>query len=383
MKIALDLLSGKSLIGNQVYTIELTRALVESYPEHEFRALVYLNKARQAETVIGNYPNLNFLNILPHDLLLGKALRPVINSATDTIKNLAASRVDLYHCTNPLLYPFGLKNGVVTLHDLIALRDEPWSSEKSQTFYRQRIGKVLDEAKSIMTVSEYTLKDLTEMFPACAKKAMVTPNAANPVFRPVVANRSFLSQYGISDSRKPFILLVGEIQPRKNIEGFLDAFSSLPESIQSEFQIVIVGSAKNPHNQERFERSLSSFKSKTKVYHLRNVPLDDLVKLYNTAFAFVYLSFFEGFGLPVIEAMSCSCPVLTSSTTSLGEVAADAGLTADPNDHEAVRHALSELLTNEPLREKLRQKGLERAQFYSWKNTAKLTMDGYVKALTR
>jgi len=381
MRISIDLLRGRAMTGNEVYTHELTKAMVRLYPESEYYAILYMNRRKEAERAVGKSISIKYLNVLPHDLSLGKKFRPIVSAFSKHIKRAVSENVDLYHCTNPLNYPFGVKNGVVTLHDLIALRKEPWASSGSKMFYRENIEKILREARVILTVSDFTRNDAIKRYPEIADKIFTTPLAANPVFRITETDRNYLQKFGVKDPGKPYILSVAEIQPRKNLGGLVQAFKALPEKIRKEYQLIFVGKTKRGDAQKNFNEELADLRQAYDVYHLQNVPLDDLVKLYNTAHLFVYLSFFEGFGLPVIEAMSCGCPVLTSCTTSLGEVAGRSAYTVDPEDRDSVASALQELLTDESLRARYRQDGLLRAKEFSWEQTARLTMDGYKKAL--
>jgi glycosyltransferase involved in cell wall biosynthesis len=370
------------MTGNEVYTHELTKSMVRCYPDNEYYAILYLNRRKEAERAIGRYASMKYMNMLPHDLLLGKQFRSAVSAISGYLKRSISKTVDLYHCTNPNAFPLGINNGVVTLHDLIALRPEPWSSAGSQMFYRENIEKILSAARMILTVSDFTRNDAIERYPSISDKIFTTPLAANPVFRVTGIDRGYIRKFGVKDPEKPYLLSVGEIQPRKNVGGFVKAFRALPEKTRKEYQLIFVGKAKQEQAQQQFNEELAILRQENDVYHLENVPIDDLVRLYNTAHLFVYLSFFEGFGLPVVEAMSCGCPVLTSSTTSLGEVASNAALTVDPHNHDAVVAALHELLTAESLRARYREIGLLRAGEFSWEKTARLTMEGYKKAYT-
>lgn len=380
MNIVIDLLRASAINGNQVYTLELTKALVSFFPEHHYHTLLYLNRKQEAEKLIGVFPHLHYRNILPHESLLGRPLKPLISSLINRIKKSAADRADIFHCTNPIRFPFGIKNSVVTLHDLIALRPEPWASEGSKAFYRKYTEKILQQAVKVFTVSEFTRQDAITRFPQHAEKFLTTPLAANTLFRCINTDRQFLTGYGIADPDKPYLLYVGEIQPRKNIPGMLRAINSLPTPLKKEIQLIMIGKISSAENRLMLEKELQPLQQHLSIHHLQNVPATDLVKFYNAAFAFLYISFYEGFGLPVIEAMSCGCPVLTSDTTSLREVAADAALTVNPHDQDALREGIIRLLHESELRKKLKKQGLVRAASYSWEQTARKTMDGYMLA---
>jgi len=362
MNITYDVVKTAGYSGNLTYTKDLISALALHFPDNRYRLLTQLNKKKDVEAFFGKNNSFEYRNILLNERMLGEKGRPFFQAINLSVLREAANHTDMYHATNPTHFPDGIKNGVVTLHDLIALLPESWASVDSRTFYHKKISSILQQAKLVFTVSEFTRSDAQHYFPKYADKYVATPLAANPAFRQISTNRNFLLQYGIADPLKPYLLYVGEIQPRKNIEGLLRAFEALPSALQHELQIIIVGHAKRKENLTLFHDAINDMKSRAPVYHLRNVPLVDLVKLYNAAHAFVYLSFYEGFGLPIIEAMSCGCPVLTSKTTSLGEVAADAALTIDPRDHEEITEALKQLLEEGETRKKLIEKGLLRAQ---------------------
>lgn len=383
MDITIDVLKTDVMNGNQVYTIELTRALLRYFPEHQYNALLYLNKKQQAQKTFGSNQKLRYLNILPHNNLVGKSLKPLVSRAVNLAIHSVARHSDIYHCTNPNRFPLGISNGIVTLHDLIALRSEAWVSAGSQEFYRKNIFRILKEAKIVLTVSEFTRQDAIRHFPACEEKLIVTPLAAAPVFRKTVVNRSFLAGYGIPDTKKPYLLYVGELQPRKNIGSLLCAFDVLPPRLRNELQVIIVGSAKSPENREHFRAAVQAMKHRDQVFHLVNVPVEDLVLLYSAAHAFVYLSFYEGFGLPVLEAMSCGCPVLTANNSSLKEIAGNAAITVDPSDTDAVRDCLIRLLTENTLQENLKKLGMIRSAEYTWEETARKTVEGYRLAIER
>jgi len=381
MKLSINVIKTSVYNGNLTYTTNLINALAQYYPENQYILLTQLNKKKEVRKSFIKSNALHYHNILNNEGVLGKKRKALVRGINQTITRITAQHSDLYHATNPTNFSDGISNGVVTLHDLIALRPNPWASPDSILFYKKRIESILQQAKVVFTVSEFTKNDAVEHFPKYAEKYLPTPIAANPLFTTIETSRDFLLQYGIKNINKPFLLSVGEIQPRKNIEGFLKGFDALPITIQNELQIIIVGSAKRHENLTQFENTVAGIKAHAEVYHLQNVPIDDLIKLYNTAHALIYLSHFEGFGLPIVEAMNCGCPVITSNTTSLGEVAADAAITVNPNDQDAITHAMASIIEENSTRELLKQKGFVRARDFSWEKTAQKTMGGYKKAM--
>jgi len=380
LNLAYDILKAKGYTGNQIYTNELLKSLTTSFPDNIYHLIINLSRKNEVMRELGNNEMLHYHNILPSNLALGKHFEKKIRLINQKILISATKKYDIYHATNPFHLPDGIKNGVVTLHDLISLRDHPWVSNGTKEFYRKRIRSILRQAKMIFCVSSYTEQDALEHFPELEGKTQVTPLAAATLCKTGPSDIStILRKYNISSISKPYLLYVGEIQPRKNLDAILLAFDALPAPLRQSLQLIIIGSARSSENMTKFRTTLENLKNRQDIHHLANVPSQDLVRFYNGAFFFIFPSFFEGFGLPVIEAMSCGCPVITSNTTSLREVAANAAITVNPRDIEELLQAMTDLIDSDSLRETYRQKGLEHSKAFSWQRTARETMAGYRK----
>lgn len=379
MNLAYDIIKVKNYTGNQVYTNELLKSLVPAFPENTYHLIINWTRKNEAIQEFGNDPALHYHNTLPSHLILGKRFEKKIRLFNQKLLIETTKKYDIYHATNPFHFPNGIKNGVVTLHDLISLRDNPWVSNGSKEFYRKHIRSILQQAKMVFCVSSYTEQDALNHFPELTGKTQVTPLGAAAIFKAEQPNNNILKKYNISAVNKPYLLYVGEIQPRKNIDTILLAFDALPASIRQSLQLIIIGSARSSENMFRFTTTLENLRNRHDIHHLTNVPSEDLVQFYNGAFFFIFPSFFEGFGLPVIEAMSCGCPVITSNTSSLQEVAADAAITVDPCSKEELLQAMIEMIEHDSMRESYSRKGLERSKAFSWKQTAAATMHGYRK----
>jgi glycosyltransferase involved in cell wall biosynthesis len=379
LNLAYDIIKVKSYTGNQVYTSELLKSLVRAFPENTYHLIINWTRKKEAIQKFGNDPALHYHNTLPSHLILGKHFEKKIRFLNQKLLVETTKKYDIYHATNPFHFPTGIKNGVVTLHDLISLRDNPWVSNGSKEFYRKNIRSILQQANLIFCVSSYTEQDALQHFPELTGKTQVTPLAAATIFKAKHTGKDFLKKYNISAVNKPYLLYVGEIQPRKNIDTILLAFDALPAAMRKSLQLIIIGSARSSENMLKFTTTLKNLSNSHEIYHLTNVPSEDLVQFYNGALCFIFPSFFEGFGLPVIEAMSCGCPVITSNTSSLIEVAADAAITVDPSSKEELREAMMDMIEHDSLRESYHQKGLERSKAFSWAQTAAATMFGYRK----
>jgi O-antigen biosynthesis alpha-1,3-mannosyltransferase len=366
--------------GNKTYTVELVKALAGLGTADEWQLVTYWRKKRQTLELFGPDPRFVIKNTIPHPLLLGRHLMPCVDSIKPIFEWLVGRHCDLFHCTNPIHFPLGMPRVVTTIHDLIALHDEPWVPECVKPFFRRNISAIVNRSIAIFADSECTRSDIIGRYPAAKGTTTVIPLAVNPCFTRTACDRSFLSRYGIADTGRPYLLSVGEIMPRKNTLAVIECFESLAGGFPGVNFILIGQARKNAYTDEVLRHiAYSPLRDRIKILH--SVGNDDLVRFYNHAEGMVYFSFFEGFGLPILEAMACGCPVATSRTSSMTEIADGAAIMVDPHDSGSMREGMFRLLDDKTLKEELRKKGLLRAAQYSWIKTAEMTYEGYKKAL--
>ena len=281
---------------------------------------------------------------------------------------LDALKPDVAHFTNGMI-PFGSPvTTVVTVHDM-SLRLYPRCHPLRRLLLNRPLMRVaIQQASAIVTVSHSARRDLLRLHGVAADRVSVVHEAASPVFRPIT-DRARLddvrAKYGLPDR---FILYVGTIEPRKNLSRLMAAFAAARKAgIQQ--RLVCVG----PYGWS--SRDLSGHIERLGIHdavHFTGyVPFDDLPAIYNLADFFVFPSLYEGFGLPVVEAMASGLPVLTSNTSSLGEIARDAAETVDPSDTDAMIDAIRRLATDASLRRDLAERGLARSRAFSWTQTAR------------
>jgi alpha-1,3-rhamnosyl/mannosyltransferase len=382
MRIAFDAFSLGSLSpnGNKSYSVELIKALAGLNAIDRLLLVTYWNRKKRIERLFREYPACTVLNLFPQPKILGNQLKCLITSANPIIERFLRSRCDLFHCTNPTSFPFQLPTVATTILDLIGLRDELWAQPSSKVFYRRHAAEIMRRSSILFAISENTRIDIIDRFPFTERKIVVTPLAANPMFRIVEKDRSFLSRYGLIDCERPYLLSVGDIQPRKNVSGLVAAFASLPERYR-DVRLVIVGQARNRLLSGEILSKIASSPIRDRICLLHSVNDDDLVLFYNNAEALLCFSFFEGFGLPLIEAMQCGCPVVASNTSSMKEIADGAAIMIDPYTIESMRNGIVQALDDVSLRTSAREAGLERAAGYTWGKTAKLTLEGYKNVL--
>ena len=229
----------------------------------------------------------------------------------------------------------------------------------------------LRSADGFVAISQATAADFQELYGLPGDRITVTPLAADPVFRPqppeVVAA---LRQRWRLD--RPYVLYVGSHQPHKNLQRLLEAWAGLDAG---ETMLVIAGAGDHRHAELR--RRVEALGLAARVRLFADFPAAELPALYSGAACFVFPSLYEGFGLPVLEAMACGTPVACSRTSSLPEVAGEAARFFDPTDTAAIAAALDRLLADPTLRDELRQRGLARAATFSWARTAQATLAAY------
>lgn len=285
---------------------------------------------------------------------------------------LARLEADLYHSPYYLMpYRPGVP-AVLTVHDLIPLRLPRQSTLQARLLFRWTMALALRTARFVIAVSEATQRDLSRWFRVPTDRVSVISEATDPAFYPRSSAEveALHHRYGLPES---FVLYVGSNKPHKNLLCLVEAWAQVTQhAIRNTLVIAGPWDPRYPEPRRRAEQL-----GLENIRWLGPVPEADLPALYSAATLFVFPSLYEGFGLPVLEAMACGVPVICSDTSSLPEVAGDAALRVDPTDGEAMAAAIAELLTNLARREEMREKGLQQAARFSWKRTASLTLEIY------
>ncbi|MBK6868856.1 MAG: glycosyltransferase family 4 protein [Burkholderiales bacterium] len=270
---------------------------------------------------------------------------------------------------------------VSTIHDLSHLRYPGFHPQARVDYLKRALTNCLPRTNQIVAVSEFTRREVMEVYAWPADQITTILQGVDESFQPladeVTAPR--LAAYGLSHGA--YCLFVGTIEPRKNVDRLLDAYATLPCELRAEWPLVIAGSP--GWRSERTHQRLMQAQRDGWLKYLRFVPQTDLPALYAGARLFVYPSIYEGFGLPIAEAMASGVPVITSNTSSMPEVAGDAARLIDPLDVEELRAAIEFGLTNEAWRDAARDAGLGRAICFSWSNCVTQTVDVYRRAMNR
>lgn len=268
----------------------------------------------------------------------------------------------------------------VTIHDISFEHFEDIFTKKEMFIQRRLIPYAAKKSDVIFTVSEYSKKDICKHYHIPEDKVVVTYNGKNDSFKALqLSDEEKQAVYEKYELPSDYILYVGNIQPRKNLKRLLQAYVQYANGRNDAKPLVIVG--KKAWMFESIFEEIKASHLEDHVYFTGYVAEEDLVKLYNLANYFVYPSIFEGFGLPVLEAMACNTPVITSNNTSIPEVAGEACILVDPLDVDAISNALSEFTDNEELKRACAKKGLRQAEKFSWKKTAEQTEAVYMQYL--
>jgi glycosyltransferase involved in cell wall biosynthesis len=262
---------------------------------------------------------------------------------------------------------------VVTLHDAIAFRYPDGYTRLNNFLHRRYIPATLANVDAVITVSASARDDLVRFLRLPSEKVFVVPMAANPTFRPQPAAAALpvAARYG---ALPPYILYVGAVEARKDLPTLLRAFARL-RSAFPRLTLVVAGRAR--FKATDVARTLAALDLSSAVRFTGFVADEDLPALYGAAAAFCFPSLYEGFGLPVLEAMACGTPVVCARASSLPEVAGDAALLFEPRDDAALADHLAALLSDPALAGDLRRRGLARAATFSWARTAAATRAVY------
>jgi glycosyltransferase involved in cell wall biosynthesis len=265
----------------------------------------------------------------------------------------------------------------LVLHDLAFLHYPSAIKRSHLLYYKRYTPKFLAKAGSIATVSEFSKKDIIEQYATDPNRIDVVLNGVKEDFKPLEEEEKTATKNKYTDGREYFVY-TGSVHPRKNLINLLKAFSVFKKRQQTKMKLVITG--RLAWKYESFKKNLAAYKYRDDVVMTSYVEQAELQKITGAAYAMVYPSLWEGFGVPVLEAMRCDTPVITSAGTSMQEIAKEAALYADTTDHTAIADKMMLLYKDENLRKELIQKGRVIAAEYSWDKTAGLLWQTILKA---
>lgn len=371
MKIALDATAlPKKPGGAGNYIINLARALLERDSGHEFIVLCHASDRplfkldAQKEKCLFNVPDLS------------RGLRLVWEQVS-LPRLLADQRIDVLHSPH---YTMPLRAGipvVVTFHDMTFFLYPEYHTLIKRFFFPMMIRQSAARAAALLAVSESTRKDAIRLLGISPEKISTTLLGFEPQYLHIedAARLEQTRQKYHLPAR--FMLHVGTLEPRKNHSNLLKAFDIIAHS-NSDIALVLVGGA--GWNARQIARQIKTLRHGDRILRLGYADRDDLPALYRLAEVFVYPSIYEGYGLPVLEAMACGTPTITSTVSSMPEIIGDAGLLVSPDDPAELSAAMARLLGNKTLASELTQKAQIRAREFTWGKTAEQTIKIYERS---
>jgi glycosyltransferase involved in cell wall biosynthesis len=362
MKIAVNtrLLLPNKLEGIGWFTYETLRRITTQHPEHEF--LFIFDRQPSEEFIFSD--NVKAVVAGP------PARHPVL---WYLFFEYGVTRVLKKHKPDLFVSPDGwisLRSKVPALNVIHDLNFEeypefiPWLVRKYYHYFFPRFAR---KALRIATVSEYTRQDLTKRYHCDYDNIDVVYNGAHHNFHPLKPSEVSITREKVS-AGAPYFMFLGLIHPRKNLKNILLAFDAFKKATNNNFKFVVVGDKK--WWTDDLEKAFNSMEYKDDVIMLGRLKMNDLAKVLASAFCLVYTSYFEGFGIPILEAITCGVPVITSELTSMPEVGGTAALYANPFSVESIKAQMLELYNHNELRKELINKGFEQSKLFSWDLTA-------------
>lgn len=370
------------------YSYRLIKSLIKIDSENEYIIFVHRDRSfKHLRQLTNGYKNIEFRLLPPpwrNSLVKKVRLSSSMLNFQERlciIPKIRRERLDVFHSLHQGVrpYPETALATVVTIHDLICsvFPEQFFDSELAKWRWNRHVKK-LSQADVIVAISENTKVDVIKYAKTGPEKIRIIHYGLAKEFQPVRNQKLIsyvLNRYKINS---PFMLYVGGLQPNKNVGRVLQAYQCLREKIRTNIGLVLVGEFKfYPKYLPEFNNLLDSLHVRRCITLPGWIPPSDLVKVYSAASLLVHPALYEGFGFTPLEAMACGCPVIVSRAASLPEVVGDAGLYVNPYTIGEIISAMERLITDGELRNKLIEKGLQRAKLFSWERTAKQTLSVY------
>ncbi|MGL4656178.1 MAG: glycosyltransferase family 4 protein [Sarcina sp.] len=267
---------------------------------------------------------------------------------------------------------------IATIHDLIPYVLPETTGPGYLKNFIKKMPNIIENCDGILTVSEYSKKDILKFFPSFpSERIFVTPLAANAEYKSLDKNKMLHDVQKRFNFTGEYIMYIGGFSTRKNVKGLIESFNKICNKLSKDIKLLIVGGLRDEGKKlETFSKNLTN---SDKIIFTGFIEEDYLPTIYSGCKLFVYPSFYEGFGLPPLEAMSCGTPALSADTTSIPEVVKIKELLFDPHESLALENKLLTILNNDTLLATLEEKSLKLAKDFSWENTAIKTLNAYKK----
>jgi glycosyltransferase involved in cell wall biosynthesis len=352
---------GRHLTGNEVYIRSLLRAFTALDRDSQFLAYVCEEEAEAW---------------LPRRVRVHRVARnPWVRLGWDLARRVREDCPDLLHVQYTA--PLGMKVPlVVTVHDVSFLEHPEYFTRTRRMQLRQTVARTVRQAARVLTVSEFSRGQILKAYDLSPEIVTVVPNAASEEFRVTGRERAQSAAAQTTGSESPFVLSVGDLQPRKNQIGLIEAFARMVmENPHLDHNLVLTGQDTWFTPKVREAARASGIASR--IIFTGFVTDSALLHLYNACDCFVFPSFYEGFGLPIVEAMACGRAVACSDTSAMPEVADGAAVLFDPHSVGSMQRAMADLLLEPELRHRKERLGIQRAGLFNWNRSALATLEVY------
>ncbi len=363
MKIAVNtrLLLENRLEGIGWFTYETFKRIVRDHPEHEFYFI--FDRPWSQKFIFG--PNVKAVALFPqarHPFLY------LLFFEWAVARYLKKIKADLFISPDGILSLSSTVKQIPVIHDLNFMHNPENLPFLTRMYYTKMFPRFAAKAERILTVSEYSRQDISEVFSIDEKRIDVSYNGAGAYFKPIEESRKKEVRDAFAKGSDYFVY-VGAFNKRKNIGGMLRAFDIFKETDEKGIKLVLVGVSMFKNHD--IEQVLGRMKHKEDVLFTGRVHHEKLSDIVGSALALVLVSHFEGFGIPIVEAFKCHVPVITSNTTSMPEVAGDAAILADPSSDDSMALAMKRMAIDDDYREKIIERTKTRKDVFSWDNTAR------------
>ncbi len=364
------------------YTMELAKGMRQKTEIESLKLQFLLSWVASPEMLVQKYGGVGKAGVKASHggglkVVFLKMLKAVARRYAGFLKGLRCLpyRDYVYHSPSYSLPSF-VKYGAVTVHDMSMFRVPEFHPADRVAHQCRIIPDIVRRAKLVLTVSEFSKSEILDYFDIDPNRVVSVPLGVDPMFKPkdkMLGSDAVVASLGLQS--QSYTLFVSTMEPRKNIERLIDCYSNLPEDVRKSIPLVLVGGS--GWRSEAIHEKIRQGEAEGWLRYMAYVSEEVLPHLFANAKLFAFISLYEGFGLPVLEAMASGVPVLCSNAASLPEVGGDAVLYVDPVDDSQISEGLMRLLSDELLREMLITKGLERAKRFTWQATVDKTLLAY------
>jgi glycosyltransferase involved in cell wall biosynthesis len=354
------------------FTFEVVKRIVEQHPEHNF--FFFFDRPYDTKFVFAD-------NVTPV-VLYPPARHPILYKMWfnfSVTKALKKYKADLFFSPDGYLSLKTQVKQIGVMHDLNFEhypQDLPTSLRK---YYKKYFPLFAKKANHIITVSKFSKQDIITQYGVDENKITVAHNGGSEKFKPLSITKQ-LEVKKVYTGNSDYFVYVGALHARKNTERLLQAFDQFKTTINSDLKLIIVG--EKLFKSEKDTSDFESLKHKGDVIFTGHLPIENVVEIVASAKGLLLVSYFEGFGIPLVEAMRCGTPVITSNVTSLPEVVGDCGLIVDPFKVDDISQAMETLISDKELQKSLSEKGLERSTLFSWQKSSEIIWGEIEKLLT-